>query len=94
MKKTIRLKWVFWLHIEKYVTNYYHKTRGANFFEFVKWGYKINIGMPWAKPFVEYEVTHQLGVGVKGIEKKNKDILSAPGIKILMPKVKYTLYER
>jgi hypothetical protein len=91
MKKIIKLRWVLWFHIQKYDTNYYRNTKGANFFEFVRWGYKISIGMPWAKPFVEYEVLNSYGIGVKGIEKNNKDIISAPGFKILMPAIKYTL---
>jgi hypothetical protein len=91
MIKTAKISWVLWLHIERYRTNYYRKVRGANYFEFVKFGFRVSIGMPWNIHVVKYEVLNSYGRQVEGLEKTNKEILLAPGFRIRMPKVKYIL---
>lgn len=91
MRKIVKISWVFWITIERYRTNYYRAVRCANSFEFVKFGFRVSWGMPWAKSFVRYECLNSYGIGVEGIEKNNKEMLSAPGFKIKMPKVKYII---
>lgn len=91
-KTTVKLKWVFWFRVEKWRTDFRTKIRGANYIEFWLYFFRISIGMPWAKAFVEYEVGHPLGIGVKGIEKNNNEILrNCKSIRVYMPSKKYTL---
>lgn len=91
MIKIVKVSWVFWLHIERYRTDYYRRVRGANYIEFVKFGFRVSIGMPWNIHVVKYEVLNSYGRQVEGLEKTNKEILLAPGFSIRMPKIKYIL---
>lgn len=92
MKKTVKIGWVFWVTVERYRTNYYRAVRCANSFEFVKFGFRVSWGMPWAKSFVEYHCLNSYGYQSEGIEKRNEEMLANKrGFKIRMPKMKYTI---
>lgn len=67
--------WVFWLRISvrtKWFNNYW-RTRGANHLEMQIWIFRISIGRPWVKMYLD---AHSRDYGsAKYVHKSNKENL-------------------